>query len=314
MTTPEHLPERRTAADLVHGARSSRLRDVDPGVDAAVQAADAAAQAAGVVVREVVDLPGLEAVARLLAGLWGRDANPPVSVELLRAFSKAGNYVVAAYDGEVVAGACVGFFHAPAEDALHSHIAGVAGDLAGRHVGFALKLHQRAWALMRGVSEVAWTFDPLVSRNAYFNLAKLGARPVEYLPNFYGEMLDTINGSGDTDRLLVSWRLTDPGVGRAARGEGQGADVRAELAAGAVVALGVSESGDPVPGDLTGEVSLVAVPPDIEELRLRRPAAAQAWRTAVRSVLTELFAEGASLTGFDKAGFYVVRRDPRRSS
>jgi predicted GNAT superfamily acetyltransferase len=56
------------------------------------------------------------------------------------------------------------------------------------------------------------------------------------------------------------------------------------------------------------------VPPDIEELRLRRPAAAQAWRTAVRSVLTELFAEGASLTGFDKAGFYVVRRDPRRSS
>ena len=92
----------------------------------------------------------------------------------------------------------------------------MAPGLTGRHVGFALKLHQRAWALLRGVSEIAWTFDPLVSRNAYFNLVKLGAQPAEYLPNFYGTMLDTINGDDDSDRLLVRWRLRSPHVVAAA--------------------------------------------------------------------------------------------------
>ena len=140
-------------------------------------AADAAALAAGVSVREVTDLAELADVVALYATIWGRSENPPVTLELLRAFTKAGNYVGGAFEGDRLVGACVGFFHAPAEDALHSHIAGVAPGLNGRHVGFALKLHQRAWAMLRGVSEIAWTFDPLVSRNAYFNVVKLAASP-----------------------------------------------------------------------------------------------------------------------------------------
>src|SRR5699024_8773798 len=103
--------------------------------------------------------------------IWRPDpANPPVTTELLRALTKAGNYVTGAYDGAELIGACVGFFGEPAGAALHSHIAGVTGAARGRHVGFALKLHQRAWALRRGVREIAWTFDPLIRRNAYFNL------------------------------------------------------------------------------------------------------------------------------------------------
>ena len=146
--------------------------------DAAVQAADAAARAAGVQVREISALTELEAVYRLYADIWRPDPkNPPVTSELLRAFSKAGNYVAGAFDGDVLVGACVGFFGAPADEALHSHIAGVSGAARGRNVGFALKVHQRAWSLLRGVSAVAWTFDPLVRRNAYFNLVKLAARP-----------------------------------------------------------------------------------------------------------------------------------------
>ena len=113
------------------------------------------------------------------------------SLPVLRAFSKVGNYVGGAFDGGHLVGACVGFFAAPSEDSLHSHIAGVAPSSLGRSVGFALKVHQRSWAMLRGVSEIAWTFDPLVGRNAHFNLAKLAARPVEYLPNFYGTMLDS---------------------------------------------------------------------------------------------------------------------------
>ena len=151
-----------------------------------------------------------------------------MTVELLRAFAKAGNYVGGAFEGGRLVGACVGFFHAPPGRPAR-HVAGVAPGLNGRHVGFALKLHQRAWALLRGVSEIAWTFDPLVSRNAYFNLVKLGARPAEYLPNFYGTMLDSINGDDDSDRLLVRWRLRSPHVVAASGGQQTPAKLAAEL-------------------------------------------------------------------------------------
>ena len=179
---------------------------------------------------------------------------------------------------------------------------------AGRSIGFALKLHQRSWALLRGVSEIAWTFDPLVSRNAYFNLVKLAAQPREYLPNFYGPMLDSINGHDDSDRLLVRWRLRDPGVVLACAGGGVAPVARDELAAGAVVALGATADGQPVPGRLDGATSLVAVPRDIAALRTGDPALAQRWRIAVREVLSTLVADGARIEGFDRAGHYVVRR------
>jgi predicted GNAT superfamily acetyltransferase len=282
---------------------------VDADLDRAVQAADAAAMAAGVSVRELSHLADLADVVELYSSIWGRSESPPITIELLRAFTKAGNYVGGAFVGERLVGACVGFFHAPAEDALHSHIAGVAGDITGRHVGYALKLHQRAWALLRGVSEVAWTFDPLVCRNAYFNVVKLAGRPVEYLPDFYGPMGDTINAGGDSDRLLVRWRLRDPEVVVACSGMSTPASAHRELARGAVVALGIDEQGMPVAGRLDGRASLVAVPRDIEALRTTDPVLAQRWRVALRESLGTLVADGAQITGFDREGWYVLRRD-----
>jgi len=282
---------------------------VDADLDAAVQAADAAAMAAAISVRELVHLPDLADVIELYASIWGPSDNPPISLELLRAFTKAGNYVGGAYEGDRLVGASVGFFHAPSDNALHSHIAGVAGDLSGRHVGFALKLHQRAWALLRGVSEIAWTYDPLVSRNAYFNLVKLAGRPVEYLPDFYGPMDDTINAGGDSDRLLVRWRLRSPEVVAACSGTSSPASADDELARGAVVALGIDAHQAPVAGCLDGRVSLVAVPRDIEALRISNPELALQWRIALRESLEALMADGAQITGFDRAGRYVLRRD-----
>ena len=274
-------------------------------VDHAVQAADAAARAAGVSVRGLVDLDELEEVVDLFIGIWGRSPNPPMTLELLRALTKAGNYVAGAFDGGDLLGACVGFFHAPGEDALHSHIAGVSA--TGRSVGFALKLHQRSWALLHGVSEIAWTFDPLIARNAWFNLVKLAATPTEYLPNFYGPMTDLINGEDDSDRLLVRWRRTDPHVAMACAGTSVGASAEDELTAGAVVALGVGADGGPVPGELGGAATaLVGVPPDIARLRAEEPALAQRWRVAVRETLTALGERGGRIDGFDRAGFYVV--------
>ena len=301
MTPPDELSSMEVVTDVT-------TTDVAPELDRAVQAADAAARSAGVSVRELANLTELDEMVVLLSSIWGRSANPPVTIELLRALSKAGNYVAGAFDGPQLVGACVGFFHAPAEDALHSHIAGVSSTAVGRNIGFALKLHQRSWALLRGVSEIAWTFDPLVSRNAYFNLVKLAARPVEYLPNFYGPMLDTINGDDETDRLLVRWQLRDPAVVLASAGASVAAVGADELAAGAVVALGTAADGTPVPGRLDGATSLVAVPREIELLRGSDPALAQRWRVAVRDSLAELVGDGGRIDGFDRAGWYVVRR------
>ena len=226
-----------------------------------MQAADAAARAAGVRVRELTALDELDAVYRLYDAIWRPDPkNPPVTSELLRAFSKAGNYVAGAFDGDELIGAAVGFFGAPADGTLHSHIAGVSDAARGRDVGFALKVHQRAWALLRGVSLVAWTFDPLVRRNAYFNVVKLAARPVEYLINFYGGMDDLINAGDDSDRLLAHWQLDSPAVSAACAGTPSGADVGAERAAGAEVALGIAEHGGPAVGKLDAQTLLVAVP------------------------------------------------------
>jgi predicted GNAT superfamily acetyltransferase len=280
---------------------------LDAAADAGGQAL-AAAEAAGVAVRALTDLGDLEQAVRLLARIWGRDANPPMSLELLRAFGKAGNYVGGAFVGDRLVGACVGFFHAPPKDALYSHIAGVSPAMAGRAVGFAIKLHQRAWAIRRGVDRIAWTFDPLVSRNAYFNVVKLAARPVEYMPNYYGRMLDTVNGDGDSDRLLMRWSLSDPAVAEAC---GRLGERRAGPApsAGAVVALGMAADGSPDPGRLDGTTSLVAVPPDITGLRTTAPALAGRWRRAVRDAMTDLMAQGATVVSFDRTRGYVLRRD-----
>lgn len=310
-------PARTAPASLV-GAVTGEPEPTSPGggssgLASAQAAAVAAADAARVTVRNVGDLAELSAVARLCAEIWQGGTGPPLTSELLRALVKAGNYVAGAFDGPTLVGACVGFFSAPAEHALHSHIAGVAHGVRSHNVGFALKVHQRAWAMQRDVEVIEWTYDPLVARNAHVNINKLGARPVEYLPNFYGGMDDVINSGGDTDRMLVRWRLDSPAVAAASAGRHSASDARAERSGGAVVALDISAAGAPAPGvlDAPGPLSaatvLVAVPSDIESLRRTDPDAAREWRMAVRESLTTLLARGAEIVGFDRAGWYVIR-------
>ena len=129
----------------------------------AVRQAATAADASGVQIREVTSGRELDAVHDLFNVIWQPGPlGAPMTGELLRALAKSGNYVGGAFDGDELVGACVGFFGAPADEAVHSHIAGVSNASRGRSVGYALKLHQRAWSLQRGVSAVHWTFDPLI--------------------------------------------------------------------------------------------------------------------------------------------------------
>ncbi|MFF1278171.1 GNAT family N-acetyltransferase [Streptomyces marokkonensis] len=278
----------------------------------AVAQAVAAADASGVRVREVTAGRELDEVHALFDLIWRPGPTSALMTgELLRALAKSGNYIGGAFDGDELIGACVGFFGAPADETLHSHIAGVSNAARGRSVGFALKLHQRAWSLQRGVSAISWTFDPLVRRNSYFNLVKLGTRPEEYLTNFYGDVRDGINGDDDTDRLLVRWELDSEPVRAACAGAPAPGDVAACRAAGAVEALGRGQDAGPVPGTLDGPTLLVAVPQDIERLRLTSPGQARQWRAALRDVLGTLLAGGARVTGFDRTGWYILQKGNR---
>ena len=292
-------------SELAAPPQSTRL------TDAAIQAADAAARASGVQVRELAEVEDLQRLCALVDEIWHPEpTNPPVTAELLRALAYAGNYVAGAFSGGQLVGACVGFFESPAAHAMHSHLAGVSPRVAGRHVGFALKLHQRAWALARDVTSIAWTFDPLVCRNAYFNIVKLGAAPAEYLPDFYGEMDDLINAGDDSDRLLAVWPLAADAVISASQGAGSAADASLLRAAGAAVALDIDADGLPAirdPGPRAATV-LVRVPLDIETVRRHHEPVARRWRHAVRQVLGGLMSDGAGVAGFDRSGWYVVDR------
>jgi len=162
----------------------------------------------------------LRELADLLAAVWGRAGEPPLSHETLRALSHAGAYVAGVRRDGGLVGGLVGFLGRDPDGTptLHSHVLGVLEGARAAGVGYALKQHQRRWALDREIGTVTWTFDPLVRRNARFNLVRLGAEASAYHPDFYGEMDDALNAGDPTDRLVVRWRVAAPRRQGLARG------------------------------------------------------------------------------------------------
>lgn len=252
--------------------------------------------------------PQARAAVDVLAAIWMRGpGDEPLKPELALAFAHSGNYVVLVRkDGEVV-GAAMGFRGADREGPyLHSHIAGVVPQCQGANIGFMLKQHQRAWAIDAGLQRVVWTFDPLVGRNAYFNVVKLGAFLTRYYVNFYGAMTDGINSGDETDRCLATWRLGSPAAVTAAAGSFAPADLAAARARGAVEVLSRDADGAPQITSTDAALRLIQVPEDIVVLRQTQPALAQAWRRAMRDALTDAFAGGLEVIGVSRDLWYVV--------
>jgi predicted GNAT superfamily acetyltransferase len=197
---------------------------------------------------------------------------------------------------------------------LHSHITGIVPRAQLRGVGLALKLRQRAWALANGIESVTWTFDPLVARNAHFNLTKLGAEADEYLVDFYGPLHDDANGDDATDRLLAVWRLASPRVARALSRRIPVPPIELLLREGAPVVLDIGAEGHPLITGLAAraettrarpERALARIPDDILAVRSRDRGQADAWRGALREVMTTLFAQGQCPVGVIPPGWYV---------
>lgn len=156
---------------------------------------------------------------------------------------------------------------------LHSHITGVLPGMQNTGIGTLIKQHQREWAIDNDLSAITWTFDPLVRRNAWFNIAHLGAEAVEFHENFYGPLNDDINGDDETDRLLARW------------------DIR-------------PSRRQPAPNALS---LLIPTPPDIVTLRTTDPEAARHWRRTMREQLSDALITH-EICSFTSDGSYVLSR------
>ncbi|MEO5708834.1 MAG: hypothetical protein ABIQ59_03325 [Nocardioidaceae bacterium] len=275
----------------------------------AARAAASAAQRAGVEVSEAVTMERLRDVSGLLESVWGRnDEGVPVTSEVMRGLLHAGGCVTIAHDtdGGVVGAAVLAA--APARS-TYSLIAAVAPGCQDRGVGRAVKLRQRAWALEQGRTTMTWTFDPLVGRNARFNLVRLGALATQYEVAFYGQMDDNLNGSDDSDRFVARWRLDT------ARTLAAVEDSALEPAGPHPDAEVLRVGPDDAPLVRRDETGLwCRVPGDIVALRRDRPDLASRWRLDLRDVLTHALSEGLAATHMSRTGWYFLTPNPNEET
>lgn len=261
-------------------------------------------------IRELVDLDDVRNVSNLFAVVWGRAAEPPLDADFLKALAHSGNYVSGAFLDDRLVGGLVGWLGGDPRHELHmhSHILGVLPDIEARGVGFELKQHQRRWCLERGVRMMEWTTDPLVRRNAYFNLTKLGAEAPRYLVNFYGEMKDGLNAGEESDRLLIRWSLDSERATSAAAGRSLELDAEKIREWGRHSIVAVGPSGEPLVTGSSARVLVCQVPEDIVAVRHSDPRLARAWREAVRDALGGALSSGYAIAGATRSGWYVLEK------
>ena len=252
---------------------------------------------AGVEIRLLVEPSDLKDAQGVFDEVWpSADGSTQLATNLMRAIAHSGGYCSAAYRDERPIGAAFGWVGRHRTSSgwhthLHSHMAAVLDAHRDQHIGSALKMHQRAWALGEGIDTIVWTFDPLVRRNARLNLLKLGVDVDGFEPDFYGQMDDGINTGDPTDRLFAWWRLDSDRV-------------RAALADG------IDELDVPTLTAAGRDVREVVLPDDIVALRQRDPGGAREWRLRLRGDLEASFTAGYRIIGVSTAGGYVMERTP----
>ena len=160
---------------------------------------------------------------------------------------------------------------------LHSHATGVLPEFVGKGIGEMIKRHQWDWAKENGFDTITWTFDPLVRRNAHFNVIKLGAMVLGYHPNFYGELDDGINAGEQSDRVLVRWNVAGVAAPQA--------NTFVEPSQTAVV---------------------IETPADIEQLRKTDRVQSDGWRAGQRAAFESAQLSGLSVVGLSNDFSYVL--------
>ena len=183
--------------------------------------------------------------------------------------------------GAFVADRMVGFVHHLAavrgdnEIFGYSHVMAVAKDYQNKGVGARLKWAQRERALREGRKLIKWTWDPMMARNAHFNLNRLGATVDTYADNFYGVDYGSDERVGlPSDRLSATWNIDSARVHALAKG--------AEA---------------PFEGK---RVATVAIPADWSAIVKRDPQRAREEQARVRDEFKKAFAEKLFCAGFER--------------
>ncbi|MGD2120875.1 MAG: hypothetical protein PVJ76_03985 [Gemmatimonadota bacterium] len=267
-------------------------------------------------IRPFQTLEEYEACADFQEEIWGRGFSEKVSAAILMIANRLGGLAAGAFDaGGTLQGFVFGLTGVADGELVHwSDMLAVRDAVRDQGLGTHLKWYQRRVMLERGVGEMRWTFDPLQSRNAHVNFAKLGIVSREYVVNMYGITDSPLHRGMDTDRLVATWELnSDRVVSRISVSGGAGAFNEIEWASVPrvlpVASDGIHSSpGSPVLGIDEPRV-LVGVPPAVDTIIDAVPELATRWREATRKVFTDYLSRGYQVTEFfrtERGSFYLL--------
>ena len=233
-----------------------------------------------IVIRELLSISDQNLGLDLFDAIWpipggGRE----IPENLMQAFVHNGSYFVGAFSGNEILGATFGFIGINGGTHLHSHMSAVVPNHRDLGIGALMKKHQFNWALERKIPFISWTFDPLVKRNARFNISKLGVEISDYFQDFYGPMTDLVNAGDASDRLMVKWQVLNGGP--------QSSKDFSEIPKGAIN---------------------IAIPLDIVALRAKSAQEAMAERLRVREEFLTAFDSGYKVIGFSNAHGYILSK------
>jgi predicted GNAT superfamily acetyltransferase len=263
----------------------------------------------------------MTAVEDLQRLVWMAPDVEIVPKDMLLAAVHNGGLAIGAFAGVDLVGVSFGFPGIyPTPDGLrlkhHSHLLAVHPDWRSKGIGFALKRAQWQMVRKQGLDRITWTYDPLLSRNAHLNIARLGAVCNTYLPSEYGEMHDGLNAGLPTDRFQVDWWINTERVRRRLSRHSRPTLTIDHYRLAEATLLEVPREKGPfiaqppqrVPA-LTGNLLLIEIPFDFPALKVADLQLARAWRIYTRAVFEEAFATGYLVTDFvhEKGrSFYVL--------
>lgn len=156
---------------------------------------------ADLVVKELTVADDLAQASVLYRDVFGyTKPEATLNPRLLMAMAANGGSMVGAWDDDhrLVAFGYGFTGYAGGETYFYSQAVTVATHLQGTGLGRRIKAEQRSLALARGLHRMRWAFNPILSRNAHFNLSVLGAVGRWFAPDCYGD--------GES-RMVVDWDL-----------------------------------------------------------------------------------------------------------
>jgi predicted GNAT superfamily acetyltransferase len=264
------------------------------------------------------EMTSVEQLQRLV---WAAPDIEIVPKDILLAMVHNGGLAIGATVGTDMIGVTFGFpgtYPTPDGPRLkhHSHILAVHPDWISKGIGFALKRAQWQMVRKQGIDRITWTYDPLLSRNAHLNIARLGSVCSTYLRSEYGEMNDGLNAGLPSDRFQVDWWVNTTRVWRRLSRRSRPSltlqHFRMAEATLLDARLGPSPAAIQPPQahpELAGTLLLIEIPFDFLALKAADLPLAQAWRFYTRAVFEEAFAAGYLVTDFvhdQGRSFYVL--------